>query len=67
MESAPRATAARLLRHSWPGTFGVLTRPQFTADVDCSISIQGSPRAHPRVRSAEKARTTSGSSDASSR
>lgn len=56
--SDPRATWARLLRAISPGRFAMLRGCQFTADVECSMSIHGRLPAKERVRSASSASIT---------
>ena len=56
--SAPRATCASECRSISPGRLVRLRGCQFTALVECSMSIHGSPPATPRVRSALNASST---------
>ena len=60
LEEHDRVGAARevrqLLRASSPGRLATLRGCQFTADVECSMSIHGLPAASERVRSASIAR-----------
>lgn len=56
MPFAPRPRWDSALRVISPGALATLRSCQFTAEVECSISIHGSPRANERVRSASMAK-----------